>query len=454
LLAKILQYYSFQIADWDTGIYSNLLWNLVHGNGFYSGVLNRNHLGEHFSPIILVFAPFFVLYPSPVWLLGAQGLAVGTTYALLYFIGVKIFCEAKTNFARPLALVFAIWAFFYGPLTSALLFAFHPSTLATPLLAGAVLALLNNRDRALWLLVAFLLLSKENAPLAVLGLGCYAWLVLCRPRLGMTLGAVASISAALILGVVMPLSRSDNWEHYSRLGPFAAWPRKSLYLVQLVSALGYLPLASWRSLVCAMPLVGLNLSVAYYPQFSSWYQYDDLASVFLIVAAMHGAVVVLRAVGSAFKGRHAIATYIFMALVALSLTELTASTISFIGSWFGHKDYRLVSPRSAISNFQWLWPGDKERQLYRELAAYRDLPFEIGIAAAPGLGPYLSARPRYVSIESASSEGIATQRLKPGDRVLATPIRDDDGLEQVLDRDPKLTRVYVSPVLRVYEVNP
>src|SRR5262249_39649685 len=122
LLAKLVQYYGFRIHDWDTGIYSNLVWNLVNGNWFYSGVLNRNHLGEHFSPIIVVFAPFFIVHPSPVWLLGAQGLAVGTTYVLLYFIAVKIFCEANTNFVKPLAVVFAIWAFFYGPLTSALLF--------------------------------------------------------------------------------------------------------------------------------------------------------------------------------------------------------------------------------------------------------------------------------------------------------------------------------------------
>jgi uncharacterized membrane protein len=255
--------------------------------------------------------------------------------------------------------------------------------------------------------------------------------------LGITLGAVAAVSGALILGVVMPLSRSDHWEQYSRLGPFAAWPVKSVYLVQLVTALGYLPLASWRSLVCAAPLVGLNLSVAYSPQFSSQFQYDDLASVFLIVAAMHGAVVVLRAVGSTFKGRHAIATYIFMALVALLVTAPAASKITSLR-------------RFLYEN----WPGAKERQLYRELATYRSLPFEIGIAAQQELGPYLSARPRYIAIESASSEAIATRRLKPGDRVLMTPIRDNDGLEQVLESDPKLTRVYVSPVLRVYEVNP
>src|SRR5262245_34315143 len=80
LISKVVQYYAFRIADWDTGIYSNVLWNLVRGNWFYSDVLNRNHLGEHFSPIIAVFAPFFLIYPSPLWLLAAQGLAVGTTY--------------------------------------------------------------------------------------------------------------------------------------------------------------------------------------------------------------------------------------------------------------------------------------------------------------------------------------------------------------------------------------
>ena len=470
LLSKILQYYSFQISDLDTGIYSNVVWNLVNGNWFYSGVLNRNHLGEHFSPIIVVFAPFFILYPSPVWLLGAQGLAVGTTYVLLYFVGLKIFCEAKTNFVKPLALVFAIWAFFYPPLTSALLSEFHPSTLATPLLTAAVLAMLHGRDRVLWPLVAFLLLSKENAPLAVFGLGCYAWLVLSRPRLGITLAAVACVSAVLIMGVVMPLSRGDHWEHYNRLGPFASLRFKSFYLVQLVKALAYLPLASWRSLVCAVPLVSLNLSVTFYPQFSSRFHYDDFTSIFLVVAAMHGAVVVFRAVGSVFNWR-AIATYISMALVALLLTEPAASAIfSLQGSWFSHEERQVhqksavygalaalllpePAPPNTISYLASIWPGDMERQLYRELAVYRSLAFETGVAAQSELGPYLSARPRYVPIYSRSStEG---RRLKPGDRVLVTPIRGFYALEQAApERDPMLTRVYLSRVLSVYEVNP
>src|SRR5262249_6576897 len=461
LLSKLLSFYSFQISDGDTGIYSNLLWNLVNGNWFYSAVLNRNHLGEHFSPIIVVLAPFYFAYPSPLWLLGAQGLAVGATYVLLYFIAIKIFCQAKINFAKPLALLFALWAFFYPPLTNALLFEFHPSTLATPLLGAAILALLHSCDRALWVLVAVLLLSKENAPLAVLSLGCYAWLMLSRPRLGITLAAVAGASAVLIMGVVMPLSRSEHLHHYSRLGPFALWRWKSLYLIQLLKALAYLPLASWRSLVCAAPLVSLNLSVAWLPQFSSELHYDDFASVFLLVAAMHGA----AAVGSALKGRR-VASYMFIALVAVLSTEQATHTAisSLFGYWFGDKERQVIRESSAyralvallsqenhsvIFHLQEDWPGDKERQLYRELTAYRSLPFEIGIAAQPELGPYLSERPRYVSM--LQSEGVDTRRLKPGDKVLMTPIRHTVGLEHVLETNPSLTRVYVSPVLHVYE---
>jgi uncharacterized membrane protein len=432
VLSKVVQYYGYQIHDWDTGIYSNVVWNLMSGDWFHSDVLNRNLLGEHFSPIIAVFIPFFAIHPSPIWLVAAQGLAIGLTYVLLYFVALKIFSEANVSLATLLALIFAIWASLYGPLTSALLFEFHPSTLATPLLAAAVLALLHGYDRVLWVLVAGLFLSKENAPLAVLGLGCYAGLVLVRPRLGMALSIVAAVSGVLIMGGVMPLFRSGDWGHYGRLGPLEDWRQKLDYVRTLVQALAFLPLASWRSLICAVPLIGLNLSVAYYPQFSTKLHYDDFASVFLLVAAMHGAVVVLRIVGSAFKGWQVTATYAVIAAIAVLLAGLEA--------------------RSAVAYLFRAWPGDKERQLDQELAYYRSLPIDTGIAAESVLGPYLSERRRYVSIYSAS-RGLDMERLKPGDKVLITTIESGfTELERLLEETPGLTRVHVSSVLSVYEV--
>jgi uncharacterized membrane protein len=458
LLSKVVQYYGFQIHDWDTGIYSNVIWNLISGNGFYSDVLNHNHLGDHFSPIIALFAPFFIISPSPVWLLAAQGLAVGATYVLLYFVAIKIFRDENISFAKPLALLFVLWAFLYRPLTSALLFEFHPSTLATPLVAASVLALRHGSDRTLWLLVAVLLLSKENAPLAVLGLGCYAGLVLFRPRLCLALGAVAGGSAALTMGVVMPLFRTEQWGHYSRLDPFAEWADKSVYLLALVKALAFLPLASWRSLICAAPLVGLNLSVAFPSQYSSSYQYDDFASVFLLVAAMHGTVVVLRAIGCALKSRRAIAAAcVFIASLALLLEQrgrLPYQLFTALLSLEPAPRSATTDVRSAFSYLRRFWPSDEDRQLEQELAAYRSLPFQIGIAAQQALGPYLSARKRYVPIYLAS-EGVDMRRLKPRDKILITPIADAiefAALEHLFENDAGLTRVHASPVLHVYEV--
>jgi uncharacterized membrane protein len=430
-LAKVMQFYTFRINDWDTGIYSNVIWNLMSGDGFYSDVNLKNQLGEHFSPILIAFVPLFLVASSPLWLLVAQGLAVGATCVLTYFIGLKIFGDDNVRFAKPLALLFSVWALFYRPLTSALLFQFHPSTLATPLVAAAILALLYGRDRLVWAFVAVLLLSKENAPLAVLGLGLYAGLVLSRPRLGLALAAVAAASAVLIMKVLMPLFQSGEWGHYGRWGPFAEWQRKLQYLYMLLGGLAFLPLASWRGFACALPLIALNLSVAYPGQFSLSFHYDDFASVFLLVAAMHGAV----AIGSALQGRHVAFKYLG-AIVAVMLM-LSANASAFRG---------LIAPFVVTAPV---------RQLHQELANFRNLPPDVGVAADRTLGPYLSARDRYVAIPRPSDVPDVIRKLKPGDKVLITPVRGPDRfaeLERLLQEVPGLVRVHASPVLHVYDV--
>jgi uncharacterized membrane protein len=433
--SKVIQYYAFRIHDWDTGIYSNVVWNLVTGDGFHSDVLNRHDLGEHFSPIVAIFVPGYLIAPSPLWLLAGQGLAVGATYVLLYFLAIKIFSDAKLPFTKPLALLFAVWAFFYHPLTSALLFDFHPSTLATPLLAGAILALLYRRDLVAWVLVAALLLSKENAPLAILGLACYAGLVLARPRLGLAFAVCAGASAALIMGIIMPHFRAGApWHHYSRLGPLADWAGKSIYLFKLLAGVGFLPLASWRSLLCAVPLVALNLSVNVASQYSTNYHYDDFASVFLFVAAVHGCVGVLGFIDTTFNGWRALAAYAAGVLLAAASSYPQAL--------------------NAYSYFFRTRPGVQERQLFHELAEYRRPTAKFGIAAQQAIGPYLSFRQRYVGF-SPDTQSTDIGRLKPGDKILITPIREPwefTRLKRKFDHAKGLVKMHVSPVLQVYQV--
>ena len=174
VIAKLLQYARFNINTFDTGIYHNIVCNINSGLGFYSSVLHMNHLGEHFSPIILFFSPLYLVYPTPLWLLGFQGLAIGVTYFLIYRLSLLILGtnENDASWLFPFFVIFI--ASCYKPLTSALMFEFHPSTLATPILCGAILAMHKGHRAMLWFLTFLLLLAKENAILAVVGLSIYA----------------------------------------------------------------------------------------------------------------------------------------------------------------------------------------------------------------------------------------------------------------------------------------
>ncbi len=430
-LAKILQYYDFRIHDWDTGIYFNVAWNVLNGRGFHSSILGRNHLGEHFSPVIAIFAPILHFSPTPIALLVAQGVAVGATYAILFFIAVKILTDSEIPYAKPISLLFPVWAYFYKPLTSALLYEFHPSTLATPLLAAAVLALLYRRDVVLWGLIVLFLMTKENAPLGVLGLAIYSGLVLKRWRLSLALLTAAAVATWLIMGIVMPLFQDGHWGHYSRFGPTALLREKGDYIFTLLKSLAFLPLAAWRSLLAALPLIGLNLSVNYQAQISMNFQYDDLASVLLIVAAINGFVAILNLLRSFWPDW----------AVLLACTGAALAVFPHI-----REESRSPIPFGTV-----LKPDERVWQLHRELARYRRLPPDVGITATQPLGPYVSARDRYVPLDWRACQGLET--LQPGDYVLITPIRSRHyaaEVERHLDADLRLIRVHTSPVLIVY----
>lgn len=433
VLAKVLQYNKVHIHDWDTGIYFNVAWNIFQGDGFYSDVLRRNHLGEHFSPVTALFAPIFLISSSPVWILAVQGLAVGATYVVLYFIAIKILRDATIPHARLVGLILPLAAYLYRPLTSALMFEFHPSTLATSLLAGAVLALLHRRNMVLWMLVALLLLTKENAALAILGLAIYAGLVQGRRRLFLALFGTAAVSATLIFGVIMPFFQSDEWRHYNRLGLLSHWQEKTDYLFFLLKGVAFLPLAAWRCSASVIPLVALNLSVSYEPQFAMNHHYDDLASVFLLIAAMHGFAVIVQLVLSHLSGWRLRAALSYFVLVSVALAYAEA---------------RSPHPKLEID-----WQTKHGQLLHEALAPYRNLPETIGMAATQPLGPYISARQRYIPLNSKRLHLL--NALKPGDLILTSAVRGSQEFAGIFAQ-PEMSgwfqNVHASPTLSVHKV--
>src|SRR4051812_11319346 len=83
LVPKLFQHAAAHTGDMDTGNYSNLAWAIGHGEGFSGSVTGRHHLGEHFSPIMLLVAPVYLVWANGYVLMILQALGTAATIALV-----------------------------------------------------------------------------------------------------------------------------------------------------------------------------------------------------------------------------------------------------------------------------------------------------------------------------------------------------------------------------------
>lgn len=433
VIAKIVQFYGFALNDYDTGIYGNLAWNLANGEGFHSDVLNISHLAVHFSPLIAIFAPIYALSPTPMVLMIGQGVAVGLTLLIFYRIGKQLLDAKNLQEHHPWIIVgFCLLAFCYGPFTNALLSHFHPPTVAMPILAGCLLALIERRLWLLFLLIPILLMAKENAALAVVGLGIYAALVQGRWSLGLSLGVIGAVTLALVLFVIMPAFQDGTWPLAGRFEPLALLDKKAFYLVLLLFPLAFLPLLAWRAAAAALPLIAVNLAVGYEAQLELKFHYNDLASVFLLVAAMQG-------LNLLFARPHPETVLRASSVQVLSLAILLALIVN--------------KGRNPVTDIVKHWPTSEHWALHHALTPYRKAPPDQAIIAQSGLGPYVSNRHRYVMMRSTWKE----DDLRPGDLILLADLAGDyliniEATRNKLDRLDYVEAIDKSDLLTVYRV--
>ncbi len=279
ILAMACLYYSFTFSSYDLGIYSNIAFNTAHGNSFFSSVLQMNHLGEHFSPIMALFAPLYRLAPSPLWLLLA---------GLLAYLSVPLVLQRLLHLHRidaRLGPLLALLWFLNAPMASAVKFMFHPSTLAAPFVLLAWDAAARRRWASLagWML--FLLLFKESLALAGAGIGL--WLMARRDtrKAGLVVCAAALLAGIAITGWAIPAIRTEEWAHFSRIAPLTDLPSKAYYLLILLLPFSVLH-ARARALLPALPLILLNLSTGFAPQYGMQHHYNDLIIPLLFAGAI------------------------------------------------------------------------------------------------------------------------------------------------------------------------
>ena len=260
-------------AGYDLGIFEEAIRNYAHlhapvvalkGPGF-------NILGDHFSPILVLLAPVYRVFPTPITLLVAQA-------ALM-----SLACVPLTRWAHELrgpvaALVVGCGTGASWGIVKAVSFDFHEIAFAVPLIAFSVTALGHRRWRvaALWALP--LVLVKEDLGLTVAAIGAVmAWQGARRLGIGLVVAGVAA--SAVEMFVILPaMNPQGGFAYLNQLPgttagtggtshqllfalPHLAWPPiKWLLLLMLALPTAFLGLRSPLTLICLPTLAWRLLS--------------------------------------------------------------------------------------------------------------------------------------------------------------------------------------------------
>lgn len=342
------RYLAFETGAYDLGVYTQPLWNFIHGRGFYISLVDAAgsfRWAIHIEPILFLIAPIYAVWSDPRTLLWLQ--AAGLSLA-----GLPLFGLAARRLQNEWAALAIVLAYFLMPAAQAvMLFDFHAVTLAPLFLLCAFFFLdqaLAYQGQSLWLwpdapplnrgeagverktteqvearshrrsyglagLFFLLALStKEDISLLVFMIGLY--LVVLRRRWweGGSLMIVGSIWFYATFEVLIPFFRTsggqslyvDWFEALGRtpaeiaLAPLTA-PAKVLGLIlrpdslpplaMITIPLALLPVAGLPFLVMAAPSLAFTL-LSQNPtprQFETWH-YTAPMLAFILLAAVDG----------------------------------------------------------------------------------------------------------------------------------------------------------------------
>ena len=389
---SVLRHDSFETGRFDLGNMVQAVWSTAHGHFLQVTNLHgeeTSRLAAHFDPLLAAFAPLWWLWPSPDLLLTAQATLVGIGALPVYWLGRKHLGSEAAGLGFALAyLVF--------PATEWMtLNEFHPVALACPFLLFAVWYLDEDRLVPFAIFAGLAILTKEEIPLVVAGLGIW-YAVSHRQWVTGAAIAVAGVGlAAFAVEVVVPHFHGTSSHFYGRyntvggsatgivktaftdpgrLVSTAFDHRGAHYLLQLALPLAGLALLAPLLLIAAIPELVLNLLSSAETQSSIHYHYTAAEISILVPAAV---------IGAKRLGR--------WSWIAPAATLVAAAVGNFV-----------LGP---LPIWRWLPGGQTLKANAAHVSghdrvaarALRLIPKDAAITATNGLGAHLSERKRILS---------------------------------------------------------
>jgi uncharacterized membrane protein len=408
----------------DLGYYVQLTWSLARGRGPLVSLPEMNAWGDHFSPVMYLFAPLFWVVPGAATLLLVQTLALALGALAVFGIAAQ-----RLGDERPAAL-FALLYLVNPSLHGINVRDFHAAALAIPLLLAAIYFAERERPWLFVLAVALALGTREDATIPVVGLGI--WLAVSKRR--WLWGTVVATVAVALLVVdtrwLIPYFRGAPYPHLGRyahlgrsvpeimatfllhpfrtLGALLTWPRLS-YLGFLLAPLVLLPLLAPAELLALLPALLENLLGQDPVLFSHRTQYQSFVMPFLITGAIAGYARLAQTRRGPWPAR--------------SLTAAMISSLAF------------ASPTVNDLAVHRFWPRPEHRQAWDTMA---QVPREASISAQDRYVAHLSLRPlvfvfpvglekaQYALVNTASYpwHGLPDVRMRQEDRDVVTIVVD------------------------------
>ncbi len=398
---SVLRFRSFATGRFDLGNMTQAVWSTAHGDPLAVTNLageQTSRLASHFDPILLLFAPLWLVWPSPSLLLVTQSLLLALGALPVFWLARKHLGSERT------ALGFALAYLLYPATQWVALAEFHPVALACPFLLFAFWYLDEDRLVPFALFAVLAGTTKEEVPLAVAGLGLWYAFARKHRAVGAAIAVAGVAASALAVGVVIPHFNegepSDFYGRYDEVGGSAlgiletavtdplkvlgvAFDTRGLgYVVRLLAPVAFLPLAAPLALLPALPDLALNLLSSTRTQTSIHFHYTAPLIPAVFAATIFGAARLRFSIGTP--------------LVVLAV----ASNVAL----FAFPIWDLQSGSFAVT------AHDRVAARAVEL-----IPEDAVVSASNSLGAQLSTRRRFLSFPVLrDAEWVAADETSPG----------------------------------------
>lgn len=294
-------------SQYDMGNMDQTVWHTLHGRFFQMSDPGTGQLvsraSYHTDYLLLLYVPFYVLWPDPRTMLVLQVLLVASG-------ALPLFWYARKKVGITLATILVVLYLLYPPQQWGMIFDVHAVVIVAPIVLWAWWAM---SERRWWIYAAMIVLAvlgKEEVGLAVAGIGLF-WVWRKEYRTAGILTMLLGIGTTLtMLGIVIPHYRHGAGHfalnEYAQFGdsygaiignlalhPWRIFPMLISHSTFAYTALILLPLAGISLiglpiLLIALPELLINTLSSYSSQQSIFYQYTSVIIPFVFLAAVDG----------------------------------------------------------------------------------------------------------------------------------------------------------------------